>query len=118
MEDPRDPAKWPPSAGTIVGDRYEIVSLLGMGGMGCVCAARHRVLDEPVAIKFLHLEARNAESAARFFREAKAAASLRSEHVVRVLDFGSDPDAGPYLVMERLDGEDLAQRLERRGPLS
>src|SRR5436190_8067536 len=112
----RSPPTWPPSAGTIIGARYEVTHLLGTGGMGCVCAARHVLLDEPVALKFLHVEVRNAESAARFFREAKAAASLRSEHVVRVIDFGTDPEVGPYLVMERLEGEDLAQRLERCGP--
>jgi serine/threonine-protein kinase len=79
--------------------------------MGVVLAGRHLELGERVAIKFLHRE--HAGEADRFFREARAAARIRSEHVVRVMDVGRLSSGEPYIVMEHLDGEDLASRLER-----
>jgi serine/threonine-protein kinase len=109
---------WAPVIGTLVGERYRLTRLLGMGGMGCIFEASHVLLAERVAIKILSPERREPEGVARFFREAKAAASLHNEHVVRVVDFGEAEDVGPFLVMECLEGEDLAQLLAREGPLS
>jgi serine/threonine-protein kinase len=87
--------------------------------MGIVVAARHIQLDTKVAIKFLlpHM-IENAEAVARFAREARAAVRITSEHVARVLDVGTLESGAPYMVMEFLEGSDLANWLETRGPLS
>jgi serine/threonine-protein kinase len=86
--------------------------------MGCVVAARHVELGELVAIKFLLKEVSQSEIVvARFFREARAAAKIKSEHVVRVSDVGRLPDGAPYMVMEHLNGQDLSDVLRDRGPL-
>ncbi len=101
--------------GTVVAGKYRIERLLGEGGMGVVLEAKHVALDTPVAIKFMHPHAAsNEEAARRFTREAKAAARLRSEHVARVLDFGSDDDT-PYIVIELLVGSDLSELLRAEG---
>ena len=86
--------------------------------MGVVVAARHEKLDQRVALKFLRPElAADSEVVARFIREARAAVKIQSEHVARVLDVGTLDAGAPYMVMEFLEGEDLQQALERRGPL-
>jgi serine/threonine protein kinase len=98
--------------------RYRVEHLLGEGGMGVVCAAEHVALGQQVAIKFLLPEAlEHPHAVARFEREARASASLTSEHVVRVTDVGTLETGAPYFVMEFLEGEDLAERLRREGPL-
>jgi serine/threonine-protein kinase len=98
----------PVPEGEIVSGKFRIERLLGMGGMGCVVAAHHLLLDERVALKFLHANvADSAEIVERFGREARAVAKLRSEHVTRVLDVGALPDGTPFIVMEYLDGKDL-----------
>jgi len=91
--------------------------ILGEGGMGVVVLAQHLELDQPVAIKFL-LEglADREEGAERFRREARAAAKIHSDHVVRVLDVGVMPDGVRYMVMEYLEGRDLAEELAEHGP--
>ena len=119
-----EPLQLPVPIGTIVAGRYKITGLLGQGGMGVVFAGLHIALGERVAIKFLLRD--NAAHAARFFREARAAAKIRSEHVVRIIDVGrmkrdgsEDEGSGdPYIVMEHLEGEDLAGRLAREGTMS
>ena len=88
---------------------------LGRGGMGVVWEARHPVLGTPVALKLLPEPLADEEARARFLREARACAELRHPHVVRVVDAGEDRGR-PWLVMDLLQGEDLARRL-RRGPL-
>jgi serine/threonine-protein kinase len=86
--------------------------------MGVVVAARHLKLDERVAIKFLHPEAlENAEAVARFDREARAAVKIKSEHVARTIDVGTLDNGAPYMIMEYLDGEDLARWLQSKGPI-
>jgi eukaryotic-like serine/threonine-protein kinase len=106
----------PPIAiGATVADKYVVERVLGEGGMGVVLAARHRELDQRVAIKCLLPEiAQRGVAAERFRREARAVASMRSEHICRVLDVGTLPDGIPFMIMEYLDGCDLAQELERR----
>jgi serine/threonine-protein kinase len=105
-------------AGTIIDGKYELVSALGQGGMGSVWTARHRLLDVPVAVKLMSpVLAASADARARFEREAKAAAQLKSPHVVDVRDYGVDGDT-PYLVLELLQGEDLGARLKRRPRLA
>lgn len=106
----------PMPIGTIIAGRYEVTGFLGRGGMGFVVAARHRQLGERVAIKFLHRSF--ASLAERFFREARAAAGIESDHVVRIYDAGRLASGVPYMVMEHLSGEDLAARLQRTGSMA
>ena len=104
--------------GDILAGKYRVERVLGVGGMGVVVAAHHLQLDEKVALKFLRPEALdNPEAVARFAREARAASKIKSEHVARVIDVGTLADGAPYMVMEYLDGVDLAAWLERKGPL-
>jgi serine/threonine protein kinase len=108
-------AACPVSVGDLIADKYVVESVIGEGGMGVVVAARHLELDQRVAIKFLLPAIAEQELAAqRFRREARAAAKIRGEHVCRVLDVGSLEQGVPYMVMEYLDGCDLAQELTRR----
>ena len=96
---------------------YEIESLLGRGGMGAVYRARQKSLDRFVAIKLLPFELGVREDfAARFHREATALARLSHPHIVAVHDFGQADDGHFFMVMEYVDGSDLAARL-REGPL-
>jgi eukaryotic-like serine/threonine-protein kinase len=102
--------------GTVVGGKFRIERLLGTGGMGAVAVATHLHLDQHVALKILNAEhAKNPDVCERFLREARAAARLRSEHVCRVSDVGIDGQT-PYIVMELLEGDDLASLIEK-GPL-
>src|SRR5262245_48722676 len=99
----------PLKKGDILAERYLIEEVLGVGGMGIVVAARHLHLDTRVAIKLLLPgPARDREFVKRFLREAHAASKLKSQHVVRVLDVGKLDSGSPYIVMELLDGKDLA----------
>lgn len=115
MIDPTVPVR----PGDVLDGKFEVERVLGHGGMGVVVAARHLVLRERVALKFLlPAAAQRPDVAARFQREAQAAARLRNEHVVRVSDVGRMPDGAPYMVMEYLEGQDLGQVLEKEGPLT
>jgi serine/threonine protein kinase len=107
--------KGPVTAGTILANKYRLVSLLGRGGMGSVWRAERIGWQAPVAIKLMNaVDMHDSPSLARFQREARLAASLRSVHVVQVLDDGVDAATGaPFIVMELLDGESLAERLSR-----
>ncbi len=104
--------------GDVLAGKYRIEQVLGVGGMGVVVAATHLQLDTKVALKFL-LPAmlRNKDVVNRFAREARAAVRIQSEHVARVLDVGTLESGAPYMVMEFLEGEDLAAWLMRQGPL-
>jgi serine/threonine-protein kinase len=111
--DPPDPL-----VGRIIDGKYRVLQPLGEGGMAQVYTAEHLLLGHLVAIKFLRRElAVDSEIAERFAREAKTIAQLNSEHIVKVLDVGHFDGAGPFMVMEHLDGEDLQTRLDRNGPL-
>jgi serine/threonine-protein kinase len=106
-----------PAPNVVVAERFRLNRLLGRGGMGSVWHATHLGLDVPCALKFIEGEgAQLPEMQARFEREAKAAAMLRSPHVVQILDHGVCQGT-PYIAMELLDGEDLAKRLVRVGRL-
>jgi serine/threonine-protein kinase len=103
--------------GAVLAGKYELGRKLGQGGMGAVWHAEHVQLRSPVAIKLIDEQiARNPEALARFMREAQSAAALRSPHVVQILDYGADRGV-PYIAMELLEGESLADRLERVGRL-
>ncbi len=89
-------------------ERYDVERYVGGGGFGAVYLARHAVLGQVVAIKLLRREvATNADVVARFLREARAAASIDSAHVVRVTDFGTTSEGVAFYVMEMLAGRDL-----------
>lgn len=112
-DDPESPKRLF-TPGEIFEGKYRVERLIGAGGMGMVVEATHFGLDRRVAIKFMRHETRDVpEAAMRFFREARAVASLSSDHVVRVFDNGIAHDGEPYLVMELLRGEDLAAILVR-----
>jgi serine/threonine protein kinase len=99
--------------GTVIADKYRVERVLGRGGMGMVLEARHVQLGTLFALKFLHSSIlAKASLMERFLREARATAALRSEHVCRVFDFGTFEDT-PYIVMERLEGADLAKLLRQ-----
>ncbi|HSU42394.1 MAG TPA: protein kinase, partial [Polyangiaceae bacterium] len=105
------------SAGELVAGKYVVERVLGSGGMGVVVAAVHRQLGTPVAIKFLFPRGAERErEIARSLNEARAAASITSPHVVRVFDVDVRADGVPFIVMELLAGETLAERL-KTGPL-
>jgi serine/threonine-protein kinase len=102
--------------GEVLAGKYLVQRVLGAGGMGVVVLARHIELDQPVAIKMMREEGlKNADARARFSREAKAAVRLKGEHVARVTDVGTSDKGEPFLVMEYLEGRDLATVLEERG---
>ncbi|MGH7436281.1 MAG: serine/threonine protein kinase, partial [Polyangiaceae bacterium] len=106
-------------AGDVLAGKYQVERVLGVGGMGVVVAAHHIQLDEKVALKFLLPSAlSNPEAMARFEREARAAVKIKSEHVARVSDVGKLDTGSPYMVMEYLEGSDLAGMLEKRGPFA
>lgn len=109
----------PLDVGDVLAKKYRLERLVGEGGTGIVVAARHLQLDRVVAIKFLRTALASDEIRLRFEREARAIARIESEHVVLVLDVGTlDDGHSPYMVMEYLEGRDLARTLKEDGPLS
>jgi serine/threonine-protein kinase len=107
-----------PRAGKVVGGKYRLGRRLGEGGMGEVYEAQHTVIGRRFAIKFLHAYlAQNPETMTRFRHEAETAGGIEHENIGAAVDFGTADDGTPYLVMEYLDGEDLARLLVRQGPL-
>jgi eukaryotic-like serine/threonine-protein kinase len=127
-------AAWPAYVLQCVGRRlreaqdmgsYQLVELLGGGGMGEVWRAKHRLLARPAAIKIVRPELLGATTEAdaklmvrRFEREAQATAALSSPHTIQVFDFGSTRDGTFYYVMELLWGRDLESLVREFGPLS
>jgi serine/threonine-protein kinase len=108
----------PVNAGDILAGKYQVERVLGMGGMGVVVAAKHLILGERVAIKFLLPQALAREDVVkRFIQEGTAANRLRGEHIGRVHDVGRLESGAPFLVMEYLDGKDLGAILRDGGPL-
>lgn len=103
--------------GSLFAGKYRIEGLLGRGGMGEVFAARHELLHQRVAIKVLRKDALDAATIARFMNEARAAARIVNEHVARVTDVANLEDGSPYMVLEFLDGADLARVLEQQALL-
>jgi serine/threonine-protein kinase len=113
-----DPNAPLPQPGDVLLGKYRVERVIGVGGMGAVVAARHLQLEEQVAIKFLLPQMLAYEEIVqRFLREARAAIKIRSEHCVRVLDVGKLETGAPYMVMEYLEGEDLAALVEKHRPL-
>jgi len=109
--EPETDAEFATWIGKVLAGKYEIDGLLGKGGMGIVASGRQLQLDRPVAIKLLRRSlSADPRLMQRFEREARAIARMRSDHVVRVIDVGV-VDGLPFIVMERLVGNDLATEL-------
>ena len=107
------------SPGQILAGKYRVERRIGEGAMGVVLAATHLGLNETVAMKFIRPDARELPGVLeRFGTEAKVAARIKSEHVVRVLDVGNADRIGAYIVMEYLEGQSLGELLESNGALS
>jgi hypothetical protein len=102
--------------GDVVAGKYRVEQVLGAGAMGVVVRATHLELGEAVALKLMR-QPKDGRGRARFLREARAAARIKSEHAVRVSDIGHDGDV-TFLVMEHLEGSDLGAHLEAQGPLA
>ena len=100
--------------GMTLGEKYHLVSVIGQGGMGLVCEARHVNLGKRFAVKIINKAVPRPDIiAARFRREVRAISAIESDNIVQVFDVGVDPKLGLYMVMEFLPGEDLAARLAR-----
>src|SRR4051794_26199615 len=102
----------PLQPGQVLAGKYRVERQIGRGGMGIVLAATHLQLEHLVAIKVLRRDLLEDDKAlTRLLSEARAAAKIRSEHVARVLDVGTIENGSPFIVMEYLEGEDLADLL-------
>jgi serine/threonine-protein kinase len=113
------PAAAPVREGDIFDGKFRVERVLGAGGMGVVVAAVHLGLGTRVALKFVGPDLQERpDRLDRLRREARAAAQIESEHVGRVLDLGGLDEGTPYVVLEYLDGCDLANLLDREGPLA
>lgn len=105
--------------GDVLDGKYELLRVIGEGGMGTVYEATHLLLGHRVAVKFPHLHlALEPECIARFHREARIAARLGHENIVDVTDMGRTADGVPFVVMEFLDGTSLGEVLDEEGCLS
>ncbi len=108
-----------PLLGVLLGGTYRVRRLLGRGGMGAVYEADHEALGRKVAVKVLSPElSMRQEAVERFRREALSAARLGHPNIIQIQDFRAEEGAAAFLVMELLQGETLAQRIDRLGTLS
>jgi len=104
--------------GVEIGGKYRIKALLGQGGMGAVYEAEHLSIGRVVAVKVLHPKhAQQADAVARLRHEARVAGNIGHPNICETYDLGRLEDGSPYLVMERLVGETLDQRIKREGAL-
>jgi eukaryotic-like serine/threonine-protein kinase len=107
-----------PRPGDIIADRYRVVAPIGRGAMGTVYRVEHVQISKVMAIKLLHQDLeQNPENVARFHREAESASRLNHPNTVHVFDFGRTKSGSLYLVMEYVDGNDLAKVIETEGPM-
>jgi serine/threonine-protein kinase len=104
--------------GDLIGQKYRLIQRLGEGGMASVWKARNEALEMDVAIKFIRADLDDPRLAERLLQEARAAARLGHPAIVRILDFGTTRPGEPYIVMEHLEGESVAELLERCGRTS
>jgi serine/threonine protein kinase len=107
------------SPGDVIGGRYEIIRVLGVGGTGAVFEARHRTIQRTVAVKLLlpEIALSNPAVPQRFLQEARTSNEVRHKNIVEVLDFGND-QGRLFMVMEFLEGENLGVFIKREAPLS
>lgn len=107
-----------PALGAVFGERYEIESVIGSGGMSVVYKAKHKLMDKIVAIKLLDPRlVRQQLAVKRFQQEAQAASRLSHPNVIVVHDFGMTPDGQPYMVMDYLGGRSLQDILDENPSL-
>jgi serine/threonine-protein kinase len=107
-----------PLLGALLGGRYRVNRLVAEGGMGAIYEAENTAIGKRVAVKVLHAHyARDQEIVARFRREAFAATAIGHEHIIDVLDLGLADDGSVYMVLELLEGRDLAAEIRAKGPL-
>ena len=117
-EAPAAPPADDPLIGRVVGERWRVVRVIGRGGMGVVYEGQNVAIGKRIALKFIDAPfASDPEVVSRFQREAEAASSVESAHIVEVFDTGRTDDGQPYLVMELLRGESLGARVKRLGTL-
>jgi tRNA A-37 threonylcarbamoyl transferase component Bud32 len=106
------------SKGTIISGRYELIRLIGEGGMGKVYEARHVQIGRKVALKILHKDfITDREVLERFHREASIAGNLGHANIIEVMDYGITAEGLPFIVMELLEGKSLAELLKEEGSL-
>jgi serine/threonine protein kinase len=104
--------------GKTLADRYRLTRPIGSGGMGTVFLGEHVLIHKPIAVKVLSPDySSKTEEVERFLQEARAASRIRQENVVDITDFGISREGHVFLVMEYLEGEDLATTSEREGAL-
>jgi serine/threonine-protein kinase len=104
--------------GSVIGGKYRLRRRVGEGAMASVWSAVHETLGRPVAVKLIHDRGMNSELAtARFMQEARIAAAVQHRFVVDIFDFGKTEQGEPYMVMELLQGEALADRISRGPPM-
>lgn len=108
-----------PLIGMVLSERYRILRQIGEGGMGLVYEAEHVAIEKRVALKVLREDfSSRPEVVERFKQEAKSASRIGNAHIVDISDFGVTPSGASYFAMELLEGEDLANVLEREGHVS
>lgn len=108
-----------PMIGTLFCDRFQILEVLGGGGMGMVYRAKHLMMQRSVAIKILHTKMiGNPDALKRFKVEAKAASNFSHPNILNIFDFGISNEGQPYMVMDFLDGLNLSALLENEGRVS
>jgi hypothetical protein len=106
-------------SGLVVDDKYKLRGALGVGGMGTVYEAKHLLIDRTLAIKFLEPSlANDPESVTRFSNEACVFSAVGHPNLVEITDMGKTSEGIPYMVMELLEGTDLARLMMRCGKLS
>jgi eukaryotic-like serine/threonine-protein kinase len=112
-----DTAPRPYAAGVVISQKYELIRMLGEGGMGAVWVARNVALDAHIGLKLIRAEVSRSVPGVegRLLQEARAAASLGHPAIIRVFDFGISERGDPFIAMELLHGESLADVLQRRG---
>ena len=99
--------------------KYEVLGVLGEGGMGAIYKVRHILLEEIRVIKMIRSQLQgHEEHEARFLREAKVASKLRHSSIAQIYDFGVGEEGSAYIVMEFIDGRDLSELLEDGEPFS
>jgi serine/threonine-protein kinase len=113
-----EPSSFTYSPGDLIAGKYALEELLGTGGMGAVFRARNIAIDMPVALKLIRADLDREQLSGRLLQEARAAAKLAHPAIVRVFDVGKTALGDPFIVMELLQGESLADVIEREGRLS